>query len=287
LSENPEWIKAKALPESDYSYIKKLLAKYNLHTVCQSALCPNIGECWSAKTATFMILGDICTRNCRFCSVKSGNPDCYTDLKEPENIAKAVNELGLKFVVLTSVTRDDLEDGGSEHFAQTIKAIKKMNNSIMIEVLIPDFKGNLTSLKRVIYAKPDILAHNIEVVNRLSKNVRDSNADYCRSLSLLKKAKLINPEITTKSSFMVGLGESFDDVYSTLIDLKNCNIDIVTIGQYLQPTKAQLRVKKFVSPEEFKTYEKLAKEIGIKEVMASPLVRSSYKADILARNYST
>ena len=274
----PAWIKVKALSEDCYKAITDISKKYNLNTVCQSALCPNINECWSAGTATFLLMGDICARNCRFCSVKTGDPQGRLNNYEPLNIAKAVQELNLDYVVLTSVDRDDLEDGGSGHIATTIKEIKKINDKISVEALIPDFAGNINALKKVICANPDVIGHNIETVERLSPKIRDKKASYRQSLDILKAVKEINPEIIIKSSLLLGFGETEPEIKKTLLDLKEHNVDIVTLGQYLRPSKKQLPVVEYIKPEKFKEYEDYAENLGFLYVISTPLARSSFMA---------
>ncbi|OGI21607.1 MAG: lipoyl synthase [Candidatus Melainabacteria bacterium RIFOXYA12_FULL_32_12] len=280
MNENkkPSWIKVKALSEESYNKITSISHKYNLYTICQEALCPNINECWSAKTATFLLMGEICTRNCLFCSVKTGNPKGYLDNNEPYNIAKAVKDLDLKYVVLTSVDRDDLEDGGSQHFAKTISEIKKINGKALVEVLIPDFKGNIEPLKNIIQAKPDVIGHNLETVKKLTPMVRDKRASYELSMRILKSIKDISNNILTKSSLQVGLGETELEIKQALRDLKEHKVDIVTIGQYLRPTEKQIPVQDYINPEIFEEYEIYAKNLDFLYVISGPLVRSSYKA---------
>ncbi len=276
-SGKPSWLK-KSLPKGgDYQRVKGILSKANLHTVCQEANCPNMFECFSKDTSTFMILGSQCSRNCRFCNVIQGNP-IPVDLKEPERIAKAALDLKLKYVVVTSVTRDDLEDGGASQFAKTIKAIKStLPDDPKVEVLIPDFQGNYEALKIVVYTKPDVVNHNIETVPSLYSRVRPE-ADYQQSLDLIQNIKNIDPSIPAKSGIMTGLGETFDELESTIKDLFDHGCDILTIGQYLQPTKSHLDVEKFYSPEEFNLLEEKARAIGFKKVASGPFVRSSYQA---------
>ncbi len=257
-------------------HIKKLLRRLDLNTVCEEAKCPNTGECFSKKTATFMILGDICTRNCPFCSINHGKPNPPNPL-EPLNIAKAVSMLGLKHVVITSVDRDDLEDGGASHFVNVIKKIREINKNCTVEILIPDFKGNLESLKIIVDAKPEIINHNIETVKELYKIARPQS-NYNRSLQLLKNIKKFNRNILTKSGFMVGLGETKEQIINLMEDLYKSNVDIITIGQYLQPTKNNLPVVRYYSDEEFKELEKVGYKIGFKFVFSGKLVRSSFNA---------
>ena len=271
----PEWLKVKLPSGKNYVDLKKLVLENTLNTVCEDARCPNIAECWERKTATFMILGDVCTRSCGFCSVKTGKPEPL-DWGEPDRVADAVLKLELNHAVITSVNRDELENGGAEIYALTIKKIKEKNPRCRIEVLIPDFCGNWDALQIVLDAKPDILNHNIETVPRLYKLVRPQ-AKYERSLELLKISKVQN--LTTKSGFMVGLGEEDDEVYNIMNDLRKVDCDILTIGQYLQPTKNHLPVTRYVTPETFKEYNKIGLEMGFKHVESGALVRSSYHAD--------
>ena len=273
----PNWIKVKAPTSKTYKDTLDLVKKYNLHTVCQEAACPNIGECWSKKHATFMILGDTCTRACSFCNVKTGKPFSI-DPMEPLNVAKSVSSLGLKHVVITSVDRDDLIDGGAGQFISTIKYIKELSPQTTIEILTPDFLRKGEVYKSIVDSMPDVFNHNIETVSRLYKHIRPG-AVYKESLNLLKSVKEYNSKIFTKSGLMVGLGESLDDIQELLIDLRDHLVDFVTIGQYLQPSIHHEKVHKFYTPNEFNfLYEKCI-EIGFKMVSSSPLTRSSYHAD--------
>ncbi len=256
--------------------VKKLLRSLNLNTVCEEANCPNIGDCFSRKTATFMIMGDVCTRNCPYCNVNHGKP-LPLDPYEPDNVAVAVNRLGLKHVVITSVDRDDLPDGGASHYAKVIQKVKQLNPHTTVEVLIPDFKGSLEALKTVVDASPDVINHNIETVKELYKKVRPQGS-YEKSLKIIKWVKEIDDRITTKSGFMVGLGETKDQIIQLLRDLKNNGCEIITVGQYLQPSKNHLPVEKYYTEEEFKEFEKIGYEIGFKEVFSGVLVRSSFHA---------
>jgi lipoyl synthase len=252
------------------------LRERKLHTVCEEARCPNIGECWSHKTATFLILGDTCTRGCRFCAISKGKPNSL-DPEEPQQVAQTVKELGLSHIVVTSVDRDDLPDGGSNHFAQTVLWLKTLNPGIRVEVLIPDFKGDRSALGTVVDSGIDILNHNIETVPRLYRKVRPG-AIYCRSLELLNTAKKMRQEILTKSGLMLGVGETLEEVMLTLRDLRDVGCDIVTLGQYLQPSIHQLSVSRYVTPAEFDVLGGNARELGFRHVEAGPLVRSSYHA---------
>ena len=276
----PPWLK-KSLPKGgDYQKVRNLLSRAKLHTVCQEANCPNMFECFSKNTATFMILGSVCTRNCRFCNISQKTP-ILVDSDEPMRVAKAAKDLKLKYIVLTSVTRDDLEDGGAFQFANTIKTIKStISDTIKIEVLIPDFQGNFKALKIVIDSQPDVLNHNIETVPSLYPTARPE-ANYQQSLALFKNVKSIDSSMPVKSGIMVGLGETVEELEQTMTDLYNNCCDIITIGQYLQPTKDHLKVKKYYSPEEFKIIKDKARQIGFKKIASGPFVRSSYNASDL------
>jgi lipoyl synthase len=274
----PEWLKIKINTNDHYIGLKKMMREKNLHTVCEEARCPNIHECWAErKTATFMILGDVCTRGCRFCAVKTGLPT-ELDWEEPERVADSVQLMNLKHVVVTSVSRDDLKDGGAAIFAETIQAIRRKNPSTTIEVLPSDLAGKEENLKVLMEAKPDILNHNIETVRRLTPSVR-SRAKYDRSLEFLRRAKVMQPNTPTKSSLMVGLGESKEEIIETMNDLRANNVEILTIGQYLQPTKKHLKVEKYYSLEEFEELKQIAMTKGFSHCESGPLVRSSYHAD--------
>lgn len=274
----PSWAKKRLGPASSLHEMKAILRKRNLHTVCESARCPNIGECFTKPTATFMILGDVCTRGCGFCSIDKSQAPLLVDPHEPANIALTAKELGLKHVVITSVTRDDLPRGGAVQFALTIKAIKDNISSILVEVLTPDFEGSEEALATVLNARPDIFNHNLETVPSLYPVVRPQ-ADYRRSLEVLRRAKASG--VTVKSGIMVGLGETKDEVKEVLRDLLAVGCDAVTIGQYLRPTRKNLEVKEYVEPEVFKEYEEYGKAIGLKHVYSGPFVRSSYNAEKL------
>lgn len=272
----PEWLKVQVKTGPNYKDLKNLMRGNSLHTVCEEARCPNIYECWEQRTATFMILGDTCTRACRFCAVNSGRPN-ELDLAEPARVAEAVVNMGLEHVVVTSVARDDLADGGASIFAATIRAIREKVPGCGVEVLIPDFMGDMEALRAVLDASPDILNHNVETVRRLSDRVR-SKAKYERTLELLGRAKRLRPDIRTKSSIMVGVGEEIDEVLETMDDLRAAKVDILTIGQYLQPTKTHLLVEKFYTPTEFLKMRGEGLKRGFSHVEAGPLVRSSYHA---------
>mgnify|MGYP003325250369 CR=1 FL=1 len=271
----PNWIRVKAPISDGYNDSRLLVKKLNLNTVCQEAACPNIGECWEKKHVTIMILGKVCTRKCTFCNISTGIPD-KVDSTEPIRLAKAISALELKHVVITSVDRDDLKDGGSIIWAETVNAIRDLNPKTTIETLIPDFKGETENIDRIIEVAPEVVSHNLETVRRLTKEVR-VQAKYDRSLDVLKYLK-DNGINRTKSGIMLGLGEEKHEVLETLNDLINVGVDIVTLGQYLQPSIKHLPVNSFISPEEFKEYEIIANEMGFRHVESGPLVRSSYKA---------
>ncbi|WP_028308552.1 lipoyl synthase [Desulfitibacter alkalitolerans] len=274
----PDWLKRRIPASANINKTNEILKSLNLNTVCESALCPNRGECFTKKTATFMILGNTCTRNCGFCAVPVDNKPGPVNTEEPDKIVQAVKQLGLKHVVITSVTRDDLSDGGAGHFSAVIRKLKEFDKSLIIEVLTPDFAGSISAIEAVTLAKPNIYNHNLETVPELYKIVRPE-ADYDRSLNLLKLVKSLDEEIYTKSGIMVGLGETFEQVGKVLEDLRCVNCDVVTIGQYLAPSQKHLEVKEFVHPEVFKEYEALGQSLGFKHVAAAPFVRSSFNAD--------
>ena len=275
----PEWLKIKLIVNDEFSNIKNTLKKHELHTVCESAHCPNISECWNGGTATFMLMGDICTRGCRFCAVKTGNPMQKLDADEPRKLAKALAEIKLfDYVVLTSVNRDDLQDGGASHFAECIKEIKKEYPEIIVEVLIPDFNGKIEALRKIVDAKPEVIAHNIETVERLQRKARDARANYSQSLNVLENVKRLNPKIYTKSSIMLGLGECDEEVVQSMKDLRAINADILTIGQYLKPTDWHMPISDFVHPQKFQYFKEKALELGFLFCASGPFVRSSYKA---------
>jgi lipoic acid synthetase len=274
----PDWLKIKIPSGDEFKEVYGLLKKYNLSTVCQEARCPNMHECWSKKSATVMILGKMCTRACRFCAVETGNPHGQIDPEEPEHVAEVIKILGLKYVVITSVDRDDLEDFGSSHYAQTIKSIKEKNPNTKVEALIPDFSLQEKYLKQVVRAQPFVIGHNVETVKKLTPYIRDRRCGYEKSLNVLRIIKKISSNIYTKSGFMIGLGEEKDEIVETLRDLKNVQVDVVTIGQYLQPTKKHHVVQKYYTPEEFDEFKKIGEDIGIQHILSGPLVRSSYHA---------
>lgn len=272
----PPWLKKRIPLLQDIQKVKSILAQMDLHTVCEEARCPNLGECFSKGTSTFLILGRICTRNCGFCAVEHGIP-FSPDETEPQKVAQAVHKMDFRYVVITSVTRDDLPDGGASLFAKTIQAIRVLDSKINIEVLIPDFQGDSTSLKIVLREGPDVLNHNVETIARLYPEVRPQ-ADYKRSLHLLKKSKDLYSGNFTKSGFMVGLGETHQEVLGLLRDLREVGCDLLTIGQYLQPRSDRLPVIRFVPPEEFEEYKRIGEEMGFKAVSSGPFVRSSFHA---------
>ena len=275
----PQCLKKRLPPFQDLEKVRTILQKGNLHTVCEEARCPNLGECFSSGTATILILGRICTRDCGFCAVEHGSP-LSPDEDEPAKTAQAVKQMGLQYVVLTSVTRDDLHDGGASHYAKTIRLIREVDPRIKIEVLIPDFRGEASSLARVLEASPDVLNHNVETIRRLYPEVRPQ-ASYERSLDLLRRAKGAVPRLVTKSGMMLGLGEQRDEVLQLLADLGNVGCDFITIGQYLQPRPDRLPVKRYVPPEEFDEYRRIGESMGFKGVAAGPFIRSSYHASQL------
>jgi len=274
----PEWLKIKLNTNDSYKGLKKLMREKNLHTVCEEAKCPNIHECWAErKTATFMILGDICTRACRFCAVKTGLPT-ELDEQEPERVAESVKLMGLKHVVITAVARDDLKDGGSKVFAETVRAIHRLSPFTSVEVLPSDMGGKEENLKTLIEANPHIFNYNVETVRRLTPTVR-ARATYERTLEVLRRAKEMNAKIPTKSSIMLGLGETKEEIIETMDDLRSVDVNILTLGQYLQPTKSHLKIVKYWTPEEFAELKEIAMSKGFKHCESGPLVRSSYHAD--------
>jgi lipoic acid synthetase len=271
----PKWLRVKLPTGKKYTQLRGLVEKYDLHTICTSGSCPNMGECWGEGTATFMILGNICTRSCGFCGVKTGRPETV-DWTEPEKVARSINIMGIKHAVITSVDRDDLKDMGSIIWAETVQAIRRMNPETTLETLIPDFQGIERHLDRIIAVKPEVVSHNMETVKRLTREVR-IQAKYERSLDVLRYLK--NEGVNrTKSGIMLGLGELEEEVFETMEDLRKANVDVVTIGQYLQPSKKHLPVKEFILPEQFKKYEETGLKMGFRHVESGALVRSSYKA---------
>ena len=274
-TKKPEWIRVKLPTGKKYTELRSVVDRYNLHTICTSGSCPNMGECWGEGTATFMILGNICTRSCGFCGVKTGRPESL-DWEEPEKVARSIKLMNIKHAVLTSVDRDDLKDMGSIIWAETVRAVRRMNPNTTMETLIPDFQGVERNLNRILDAAPEIISHNMETVRRLTREVR-IQAKYDRSLEVLRYLKE-NGANRTKSGIMLGLGEKEEEVIETLHDLKEAKVDIVTIGQYLQPSKKHLPVKQFVTPEQFAKYKEIGLELGFRHIESGALVRSSYRA---------
>ena len=272
----PPWLKKQIPPIQDILRVQSILERATLHTVCEEARCPNLGECFSKGTATFLILGRICSRNCGFCAVEHGTPP-LPDRREPENVARAIKEMGLQYIVITSVTRDDLPDGGASHYAEVIRAVRAMVKRTKVEVLIPDFLGDLTALDRVLKESPDVLNHNVETVPRLYPVVRPE-ANYPRSLHLLKRSKEHSPQILTKSGFMLGLGEDRSEVLNLMKDLREVQCEFLTIGQYLQPRSDRLPVLRYIPPEEFEEWRRIGEGMGFKAVASGPFVRSSFHA---------
>jgi len=275
----PPWLKVQIPSGEKYVRVKETVREHRLATVCEESICPNIGECWSNGTATLMLMGAVCTRACQFCAVDTGNPGGWLDSEEPEHAARSVDLMNLKYVVLTSVDRDDLADGGAAHYADCVAAIRKRCPQTAVEALTPDFSGDLSSVQKVLDSGLQVFAQNLETVRRLTQRVRDPRAGYDQTLKVLAHAKAYRPDILTKTSLMLGLGERDDEVRETLDDLRNIDLDIVTFGQYLRPTANHLPVERYVSPEEFEQYRQWGLERGFMEVVAGPLVRSSYRAD--------
>ncbi|OQD41605.1 lipoyl synthase [Croceivirga radicis] len=271
----PKWLRVKLPTGKKYTQLRGLVDKYDLHTICTSGSCPNMGECWGEGTATFMILGNVCTRSCGFCGVKTGRPE-NVDWEEPEKVARSIKIMKIKHAVLTSVDRDDLKDMGSIIWAETVNAVRRMNPNTTLETLIPDFQGIETHLDRILSVAPEVISHNMETVKRLTREVR-IQAKYDRSLAILKYLK-DNGAHRTKSGIMLGLGEQEEEVIETLHDLRSANVDVVTIGQYLQPSRKHLPVKQFITPDQFKKYEEIGLDLGFRHVESGALVRSSYKA---------
>jgi len=283
----PEWLKVRAPGGDTYHHLKQTLRQLDLHTVCEEARCPNVGECWREGTATVMLLGDVCTRGCRFCAVTTGDPRGAVDVREPEHVARAIARLGLTYVVMTMVNRDDLLDGGAEHVARTVQRLHALRPDLLIETLVGDFQGHMSAVDAVVDAGPDVFAHNVEVVRRLTRPIRDVRASYDQSLAVLRRAKERqrasaasahgSPQLT-KSSIMVGIGEEDGEITETLRDLRAAEVDIVTLGQYLRPTPKHAAVQRFVTPERFAELEREALAMGFLYAASGPLVRSSYKA---------
>ncbi|MBN3310202.1 LIAS protein, partial [Amia calva] len=279
----PPWLKTEIPIGKNYNKLKNTLRNLNLNTVCEEARCPNVGECWgggeySTATATIMLMGDTCTRGCRFCSVKTARKPPPLDPEEPFNTAQAIAQWGLDYVVLTSVDRDDLADGGSEHFAKTVSHLKERSPKILVECLTPDFRGDLQAVEKIALSGLDVYAHNVETVRELQRLVRDPRANFDQSLSVLKHAKKVKPSLLSKTSIMLGLGETDNQVYATLKELREGGVDCLTLGQYMQPTRRHLKVEEYVTPEKFQHWEDVGKELGFVYTASGPLVRSSYKA---------
>lgn len=285
LRGKPRWLKAPLASGVAFDAVRRIVREHRLSTVCEEAKCPNIGECWNAGTATIMVMGAVCTRACRFCSVDTGNPHGWLDAEEPANVARSVSLMKLKYVVLTSVDRDDLVDGGAAHYAACVRAIKSANPGTAVEALTPDFQGVLADVETVIDSGVEVFAQNIETVRRLTHPVRDPRAGYEQTLDVLEHAKRYRPSVLTKTSLMLGLGEADVEITQTMEDLRHIGVDILTLGQYLRPTAHHLPVERFVTPEEFEQYRAWGLERGFLEVVSGPLVRSSYRAErALERN---
>ena len=279
----PDWLRLNHSFTPKFKEVKSIVKENHLNTVCEEAMCPNINECWSHGTATFMLLGDVCTRACKFCAVDTGNPRGRLDKKEPYKVAQSIKKMSLKYAVLTSVNRDDLADGGAKHYSNTIEAIKYACPKVMVEALTPDFEGKNKSISILLSSSLDVFAQNVETVERLTVRVRDPRAGYQQTLNVLEKAKKLSPEVLTKTSLMLGLGETTKEIQSTMVDAYSVGVEILTLGQYLRPTLNHLPVERYIPPEEFLHYKNMAKEIGFKEVASGPMVRSSYRADKVAR----
>ena len=282
IERKPKWLRIKSQNSSKFRELKEIVSHKKLHTVCEEAMCPNIQECWSHGTATFMLLGSVCTRACKFCAVDTGNPKGQIDAKEPGKVANSIAQMNLKYAVLTSVNRDDLEDGGAMHFAQTVVSIKKKAPGVIIEALVPDFLGKRESIETLLDSNVEVFAQNLETVNRLTHQVRDHRAGYEQTLEVLAYAKTYSPKTISKTSLMLGLGESEDELLESFNDIRSAGVDVLTLGQYMRPTINHLPVERWYSPEEFQYMKKLALDIGFKEVASGPLVRSSYRADKIA-----
>ena len=274
----PEWLKVRPPGGEKYATVRSLIHDLKLHTVCEGARCPNSAECWGNGTATIMIMGDICTRGCRFCAVESGDPEGMLDVDEPDRVAAAVSSLNLDYVVLTSVDRDDLPDGGANHYASTIRAMKDEKPETFVEALIPDFKGDEAALEKVVDAGPEVVWHNIETVERLTGKVRDRRSSYRLSIEVLRTIKRLDPGVIVKSSIMLGFGESRAEILQSFSDLREAGVDALTIGQYLRPSTWHLPVEEYVSPERFDEYRRFAESLGFLYVASGQLVRSSYRA---------
>ncbi|HBN14769.1 MAG: lipoyl synthase [Gammaproteobacteria bacterium] len=275
----PQWLRARMPGGERFDAVRQNVREHKLSTVCEESHCPNIGECWNNGTATIMVMGSVCTRACRFCAVDTGNPNGWLDKDEPAHVAESVELMGLRYIVLTSVDRDDLDDGGAAHYAACVAAIKQRTPQVVVEALTPDFGGNLEAVARVVDSGLEVFAQNVETVERLTHPVRDPRAGYQRTLDVLAFAKQHRPDVLTKTSLMLGLGETDEEILQTMDDLRAINVDILTLGQYLQPTRNHLKVERFVTPEAFRRYREIGLEKGFMEVASGPLVRSSYRAD--------
>lgn len=275
----PPWLKARVPGGTEFAAVRRNVRQHRLSTVCEESMCPNIGECWNNGTATIMLMGSVCTRACRFCAVDTGNPRGRLDPEEPGNTARSVQLMGLRYVVLTSVDRDDLPDGGAQHYADCVRAVKALNPGTAVEALTPDFCGSLDAVETVVTSGLDVFAQNVETVERLTGAVRDPRAGYGQTLDVLEAAGQIASRVLVKTSLMLGLGETDTEIYTTMDDLRERGVDILTLGQYLQPTVNHLNVDRFVSPDEFEQYREAGLQRGFMEVVAGPLVRSSYRAD--------
>ena len=283
--QKPRWLRAKMPSGKGYSDVHRIVKEHRLSTVCEESMCPNIGECWNAGTGTIMVLGSVCTRACRFCAVDTGNPKGWLDEQEPANTGRAVKLMGLEYVVITSVDRDDLPDGGAAHYAACVREIKKQNPQTAVEALTPDFNGVMEHVETVVDSGLEVFAQNVETVKRLTHPVRDPRASYEQTISVLAHAKKHRPNVLTKTSLMLGLGERDNEILKTMDDLRDANVDILTLGQYLRPTPNHLAVERYVSPEEFDLYRQEGLEKGFFEVVAGPMIRSSYRAEqVLQKN---
>jgi lipoic acid synthetase len=283
--QKPKWLRAKMPSGAGYSSTRDIVHEHRLSTVCEESMCPNIGECWNAGTATIMVLGSVCTRACRFCAVDTGNPKGWLDSDEPDNTGKAVKLMGLEYIVITSVDRDDLDDGGAAHYAACVKAIKQHSPNTAVEALTPDFNGVMEHVELVVDSGLEVFAQNVETVKRLTHPVRDPRASYEQTIKVLRHAKQHRPEVLTKTSLMLGLGEKDREILQTMRDLRDADVDIVTFGQYLRPTPNHLAVERYVTPEEFDAYRQEGLDLGFLEVVAGPMVRSSYRAEqVLQKN---
>jgi len=281
----PKWLRVKVHGGAVFENVKSIVSEHKLATVCEEAKCPNMGECWSAGTATIMLMGDVCTRACKFCAVNTGNPKGWLDSDEAEHTARSVSLMGLKYVVLTSVNRDDLDDGGAGHYASCVRRVKELNPDTAVEALTPDFEGVLTDVEAVVDSGIEVFAQNVETVRRLTHPVRDPRASYDQTLKVLAHAKQYRPDVLTKTSLMLGLGETDDEIIEAMDDLRDANVDILTFGQYLQPTAHHLPIARYVTPEEFEAYRQMGLERGFLEVVSGVLVRSSYRAEqVLQKN---